>query len=53
MTSTGQKCGTSGIYRSSCNGRTEIALSIGETFPPCSHCRKAVTWSLVRATIHR
>ena len=52
MPSTGHKCTTSGIYRSSCNGRTEIALSNGETFPPCSHCRHAVTWTLVRATTH-
>lgn len=52
MPTTGLKCDTSGIYRSSCNARTEIALSKSETFPPCSHCRQAVTWTLVRATTH-
>ncbi len=34
MPSTGHKCSTSGIYRSDCSGRKEIALSVGETFPP-------------------
>ena len=53
MPNTGLKCATSGIYRSSCNARTEIALSKNETFPPCSHCRKAVTWTLVRPTTHK
>ena len=53
MPTTGTKCQTSGIYRSSCSGRTEIALSKSETFPPCSHCRTAVTWTLVRATTHK
>jgi hypothetical protein len=48
MPSTGHKCSTSGIYRS---GRKEIALSVGETFPPCSHCHRAVNWILVRATV--
>jgi hypothetical protein len=52
MPTTGHKCVTSGIYRSSCNARTEIALSKGETFPPCSHCRQAVSWTLVRPTTH-
>ena len=52
MPTTGHKCDTSGIYRNSCNARTEIALSKGETFPPCSHCKSAVTWTLVRATTH-
>jgi hypothetical protein len=52
MPTTGHKCETSGIYRSSCNARIEIALSKGETFPPCSHCRSAVTWTLVQATTH-
>lgn len=48
MPRTGEKCHQSGIYRSDCQDRTEIALSNGETFPPCRNCRRAVTWTLVR-----
>jgi len=47
--STGDKCPTSGIWAPNCAGK-QIALSVGETFPPCSHCRRAVVWTLVRAT---
>lgn len=50
MPSTGQTCEQSGLYRSDCKDRTEIALSKGERFPPCSQCKRAVNWSLVRAT---
>ena len=49
MPQTGAKCQQSGIYRPNCGGK-EIALSVGETFPPCSHCHRAVAWTLVRAT---
>lgn len=48
--STGYKCSQSGIYRSACVHRVEIALSKGDTFPPCQRGRHAVTWTLVRAT---
>ena len=49
QTKTGDKCPRSGIYRPDCRGR-EIALSKGEVFPPCPHCYRAVTWTLIRAT---
>lgn len=49
MPSTGQTCQTSGIYASDC-GHVRIALSKGETFPPCRECRRAVNWRLVQAT---
>ena len=38
MPSTGHKCQTSGIYGNDCHAK-QIALSVGETFPPCSNCR--------------
>lgn len=49
--STGQSCPKSGVWRSqgSCH-QVEIALSVNETFPPCRHCKRAVTWVLVRPT---
>lgn len=50
--STGHHCPTSGIWRSvfpTCRP-IEIALSKGETFPPCRCCNRAVTWTLVRRT---
>ena len=46
---TGQKCPASGIWSPNCQGK-QIALSVGETFPPCNHCRRAVTWTLVQPT---
>jgi hypothetical protein len=52
MASTGKKCEISGIYQSDCTNKPQIALSKSETFPPYSHCRRAVNWSLIRATTH-
>jgi hypothetical protein len=49
MPSTGHKCPQSGIYKNNCHSK-RIALSVGETFPPCSDCHKAATWTLVQAT---
>jgi cytidine deaminase len=49
---TGQKCQQSGIYQATCFDRTQIALSKGDTFPPCGQCRQAVTWHLIRATVN-
>jgi hypothetical protein len=52
MPKTGEKCGTSGIYNGNCaTGHTkQIALSQGETFPPCHGCKGPVTWTLKQAT---
>ena len=50
MPKTGSKAQQSGIYRSDCRDRYEIALSVGETFPPCWACHRAVNWRLVRPT---
>jgi hypothetical protein len=47
---TGQKCPQSGIWQGNDAHREQIALSHNETFPPCRGCRRAVTWTLVRAT---
>jgi hypothetical protein len=49
MPSTGHKCTQSGIYKNDCHAK-QIALSNGETFPPCSHCYQAANWTLVQAT---
>jgi hypothetical protein len=46
---TGQKCEQSGIYDSNCHTK-QIALSKGDTFPPCRTCQKSVTWTLSQAT---
>lgn len=45
---TGHKCQVSGIYQTHCEHRIRIALSKGDTFPPCRECG-AVTWRLVQA----
>lgn len=47
--STGSKCQQSGIYNPSC-GDTQIALSKGDTFPPCGR-HGGVTWYLKQATV--
>ncbi len=53
MAKTGEKCQTSGIYSGDCipkSHKQEIALSKGETFPPCNACTQAVHWTLTRPT---
>lgn len=53
MPQTGQTVPESGIYRNDCaqaNHKKEIAISRGERFPPCSGCRRPITWTLVRRT---
>lgn len=54
MPKSGEKCGTSGIYNGTCNNQhvRQIALSNGDTFPPChtSNCSGSVTWTLAQAT---
>jgi hypothetical protein len=49
MGSTGHKASTSGIYQSDCTCKLQIALSEGETFPPCG-VHGAVGWTLIQAT---
>jgi len=49
MSHTGEVCQQSGIYSNDCHAK-QIALSVGERFPPCSGCRRAANWRLVRAT---
>lgn len=62
MPHTGEKCQTSGIYDGICtkNGHRlkQIALSEGDTFPPCNvpgsgsapPCQGSVSWTLAQAT---
>jgi len=50
MSHTGETCPQSGIWSNDCH-RKQIALSLGERFPPCSGCRRAANWRLVRATL--
>jgi hypothetical protein len=50
MPHTGSTCPQSGIYQGNDKCKEQIALSVGERFPPCSGCRQAVNWTLVRAT---
>ncbi len=49
MPSTGEKATQSGIYANDCHAK-QIALSKGETFPPCDHCHRAAHWRLIRPT---
>jgi hypothetical protein len=46
---TATKCQQSGIYRSDCACRTQIALSKDDTFPPCG-VHGSVNWTLIQAT---
>lgn len=49
MASTGQKNTQSGIYQSDCTDVLQIALSKGDTFPPCGK-HGVVNWYLIQAT---
>jgi len=44
--STGEKCQQSGIYYCKSHTSNTIALSKGDTFPPCSDGRHGATWVL-------
>lgn len=51
---TGENCEYSGIYRCEEHDYTEIALSEGETFPPCKGgdgSGHAAVWRLMRQTL--
>jgi hypothetical protein len=43
-------CTTAGIYRSSCADQERVTVAVGDTFPRCPSCRKAVGWDLAVAT---
>jgi hypothetical protein len=49
LPSTGQKAQVSGIYANDCHDK-QIALSVGEKFPPCWDCKRAANWRLIKAT---
>lgn len=51
MGKTSEKCQRSGIYRSDCTDRIQIALSKGDTFPPCRN-HGSVNWTLIQATVN-
>lgn len=46
------QCTQSGIYESSCSDKLQIALSKGDTFPPCGK-HGAVAWRLIRPTYNQ
>lgn len=48
--STGHPCPRSGIWEGVDGCRERIALSRGNIFPPCSRCRRAITWRLIQPT---
>lgn len=51
MPKTGETNTVSGIYKSSgCGHEVERAIPENHQFPPCAHCHKQVTWTLVRKT---
>jgi len=43
-------CTQAGIYRSDCADQDRVTMAVGETFPRCPSCKKAVGWGLVVAT---
>jgi hypothetical protein len=49
-TKTGSAGTITGIYRSDCSDRERITVVVGELFPKCPSCRKAVGWNLAVAT---
>lgn len=49
-TRTDMTCTTAGIYRSSCADQERVTMTVGDTFPKCPSCRKAVSWNLAATT---
>lgn len=49
-TRTDTTCTTAGIYRSACADQERVTMAVGDTFPKCPSCRKAVSWNLAAAT---
>jgi len=47
---TGTSCVTAGIYRSDCADQERVTMAVGDTFPKCPSCRKAVAWRMAAAT---
>ena len=47
---TDSKCLTAGIFRSDCSDQERTTLNVGDPFPKCPSCKKAVGWNLVVAT---
>ncbi len=43
-------CLVAGIYRSDCADKERVTLAVGDRFPKCPSCRKAVCWTLAVAT---
>lgn len=48
-TRTDTTCVTAGIYRSNCADEERVTLAVGDNFPKCPSCRKAVGWNLAVA----
>ena len=46
----GASCVTAGIYRSDCADQERVTMAVGDTFPKCPSCRKAVGWRLAAAS---
>ena len=49
-TKTETTCTTAGIYRSDCADQERVTMAVGDVFPRCPSCRKAVSWRLAAAT---
>lgn len=49
-TTTDTTCTTAGIYRSDCADQERVTMAVGDAFPKCPSCRKAVGWALAVAT---
>jgi hypothetical protein len=49
-TKTDNACSVAGIYRSDCSDKERITVVVGDLFPKCPSCRKAVAWNLAVAT---
>jgi hypothetical protein len=49
-TRTDTTCANAGIYRSDCADQERITIAVGDTFPKCPSCKKAVGWKLAVAT---
>jgi hypothetical protein len=47
MPKTGERGEMTGNYEGNDPHKERIVMYAGRTFPPCSHCHRAIEWSIV------
>jgi hypothetical protein len=46
-------CHTSGLFQGDCSCKRSVALQVGDSFPHCDGCGRAITWSRIPRPMKR